>query len=456
MAGIGFELRRLMERDSIFAAVRAYAYAGIISSGPWIMSILGILMIGVLSGFGRGTAHYVEQFQVSVSYLIASSLILTGCAQLAFTRFAADRIFERREHLIRANFNGVMLLVTVLAGGLGSYVMLCGFAGATLAYRVLMVLGLTVASNIWMATIFLSAIKAYRAILFIFTGGYGVSVLLALELMRWRLPGMLCGFEIGQFLLLSGMLWLIYQRYPAQRLLDFAFLRRGNFYLSLAFVGIFYNLGVWEDKLIFWMNANTGVNVIGPLRASPIYDMPVFLSYLSIVPGMAVLLIKLEVDFVEAYEIFYQAVRNGGALEIIEDARNDMVRAVRQGVFQIIAIQALTALAVFVAGAALLSWLGISVLFLPLLFVNLVTASLQVLFLGVLNVLFYLDKRGIVLVLTALLVLLNGVLTLWTLSLGPKFYGYGFAGALCLVIMLGLWWLDRKLAYLEYDTFVTP
>ena len=41
MAGIGFELRKILNRDSYFALVRAYAYAGLISSGPWILSILG-------------------------------------------------------------------------------------------------------------------------------------------------------------------------------------------------------------------------------------------------------------------------------------------------------------------------------------------------------------------------------------------------------------------------------
>ena len=34
MAGIGFELRKLLARDNLLALLRAYAYAGVISSGP--------------------------------------------------------------------------------------------------------------------------------------------------------------------------------------------------------------------------------------------------------------------------------------------------------------------------------------------------------------------------------------------------------------------------------------
>ena len=77
-------------------------------------------------------------------------------------------------------------------------------------------------------------------------------------------------------------------------------------------VGLLYNLAIWIDKIVFWFAADTGMNVIGPLRASVIYDMPVFLAYLSIIPGMAVFLVRFETDFVEWYDKFYNAVREGG------------------------------------------------------------------------------------------------------------------------------------------------
>lgn len=87
MAGIGFELRKMLKRDSLLGLLRAYTYAGIISSGPWILSIVGILLIGILSLPFVVPGSLITQFQVSVTYLIAVSLILTGPLQLAFTRF---------------------------------------------------------------------------------------------------------------------------------------------------------------------------------------------------------------------------------------------------------------------------------------------------------------------------------------------------------------------------------
>ena len=109
MAGIGFELRELLRRDSLWGLVRAYAYAGLISSGPWVLSILGVMGIGVLS-VGPVAAVEVRQFLVSVTYLMAGSLILTGALQLTFTRFIADRLFDKQERSVLPNLLGALTL----------------------------------------------------------------------------------------------------------------------------------------------------------------------------------------------------------------------------------------------------------------------------------------------------------------------------------------------------------
>ena len=96
MAGIGFELRKILRRDNLLSLLQAYSYAAVISSGPWILSIVGILIIGILSYSMVVPAILITQFQVSVTYVIAVSLVFTGPFQLAFTRFAADRLFEKK------------------------------------------------------------------------------------------------------------------------------------------------------------------------------------------------------------------------------------------------------------------------------------------------------------------------------------------------------------------------
>ena len=49
MAGIGFELRRMLRKNTLLGLLQAYAYASVIGSGPWVFSIVGILLVGIFS-----------------------------------------------------------------------------------------------------------------------------------------------------------------------------------------------------------------------------------------------------------------------------------------------------------------------------------------------------------------------------------------------------------------------
>lgn len=454
MAGIGFELRKLLARDSLAGVFQAYLYASVIGSGPWVLSIVGILVIGLLSSAVTAAGPVVTQFQVSVTYLIAASLILTGFVQLSFTRFIADRLYEKKEAIVLPNFNGVVLVATAASGTLGLIAAFLLFDGLNIVYRMLMLTGFVMLSNIWVATIFLSGLKQYKQIVLLYALGYGVTVVSALTLRPLGLEGLLLGFVLGHGVMLLGMVLLVVRAYPAERFIAFDFAKPGAMYASLMSVGFLYNLGVWLDKIIFWYAPSTGQDVIGPLNASVIYDLPVFLAYLSILPGMAVFLVRMETDFVEYYQQFYDAVRAGSTLGRLEDLRNEMVYTIRRGLFEIIKVQTIATLAIFVAGPAMLRALGIPELYLPLLYIDVVAAGLQVVLLGLMNVFFYLDKRRVVLGLTALFATLNGLFTWATLDLGAAWFGYGFAAAVFVTVFVAFQVLDRRLERLEYETFM--
>ncbi|MDD2735581.1 MAG: exopolysaccharide Pel transporter PelG [Desulfuromonadaceae bacterium] len=454
MAGIGFELRKMMKGDSYSSLIMAYAYAGIISSGPWVLSIIAVLLIGVISLPAVIPALLVSKFQTVVTYLIASSLILTGTVQLAFTRYSSDRIFEKQHNRLLPNLNG-LLLVSMTASGVVAYPLtLFMFPEQSLFFRLLFAATAVVLCSVWITAILLSGLKAYKAILVNFALGYGTALLLAILLRHGNLEGLLLAFLTGQFVLLLGMQLVIFREYPSKSFVEFDCMGKGRMYRSLMLTGLFYNLGVWIDKFVFWFHPVTGSPVIGPLHASLVYDLPVFMAYLSIIPGMAVFLVRMETDFVEYYDKFYDAVREGGTLNHIQEMKDEMVRVAREGIYDIVKIQGLTTIVVIVAGRQLLQIAGISEIHLPLLSIQVVAVGFQVVLLGLLNVFFYLDRRKRVLLLTALFAALNLVFTLVSIRMGPYFYGYGFALALLVVLALGMALLDKDLKRLEYETFM--
>jgi polysaccharide biosynthesis protein PelG len=455
MAGIGFALRKLLKRRSYAGLLQAYTYAGLIGSGPWVLSIVGIMLIGVFSLWMDKSSSMVTEFQITVTYLFLTSLVITGPVQLSFTRFVADRLFAKDDNAVLPNFNGLLLVVIGVSLLIALPVGAFAFPYQSVLYRLLAALGLATMSAIWIATVFLTGMKHYNAILLIFAGGYGATIALALLFRPMLgLEGLLLGFVIGHFLLLAGMIWLIYRNYQSNHFVAFDIWKRGAMYTSLMLTGLFFNLGVWVDKIMFWYNADTGSAVIGPLHASVIYDFPIFLSYLSVIPGMAVFLVRIETDFVDYYSRFYDAVREGATLEYIERMRNHMVYYVQRGLFDIAKIQAIAVLITFSLGERLLSWLGISTLYLPLLYVVVVAAALQVVMLGILNVMFYLDQRRYVVILTGTLLFCNVLFTWVSLRLGAVWFGYGFALAMLVTVLAGIWMLNRKLEALEYETFM--
>jgi uncharacterized membrane protein len=453
MAGIGFELRRLLKKESLFGIIRAYGYAGIIGSGPWVLSILCVMLIGVLS-IGRVVPQtLVVQYLVSVTYLMAASLVVTGPLQLLFTRFISDRLFEKRQKVVLPNLFGALMLTT-LVSGLGGVILSAVVFREAFFYELVMVSTFVALSNIWVVVIFLSGMKSYRAVLALFAGGYGVAVLASFMLYTLGMVGLLGGFLIGQCALLFAMLTLVVRQYPGEKLVAFEFLSRKKSYYSLAATGLIFNLAIWADKLIFWLVPATSQQVIGPLRASIIYDLPIFLAYLSIIPGMSVFLVRMETDFVESYDNFYSAVREGDTLEHIWLYKDGMVLNIKQGIYEIFKVQGLTVVLLFLAAGPLLDAIGMSRLYIHLFRVDLFGIGVQVLLLAILNVIFYLDLRRSALFLTALFLFINVTASWMSIRLGPQYFGFGFALATTLTSLVGLIHLNRKLNGLEYETFM--
>ncbi len=454
MAGIGFELRKILSRGSYAATLQAYVYAGLISSGPWVLSIVSVLLIGVLSIGVVVPDTLVVHFLVSVTYLMAASLTFTGGAQLVFTRFVSDRLFEDNEAVVLPNLMGLLTIVTAAALALGVALALTVFTETGVIYRLLMIANFVVLTNLWLVVVFLSGMKAYNRILVIMFIGYALMVAAANVLRHYSLEGLLVAFLIGHGFLLFAFLTEIIRDFPTRSFVAYDFLQRKKVYISLIFTGLVYYMGIWVDKVLFWYNPFTSEAIIGPLRASAIYDIPIFLAYLTIIPGMAVFLVRIETDFAENYERLYNAIREGEALDHVYFLKDQMAYSIRQGLMEIFKVQGLTVILFFLWAPEILALLGISEFFLPLLYVDVVGVSVQVVLMAVLNVFFYLDRRDSVLMVTLLFLISNILLTLLTQALGPVYFGYGFVGATVITTFVALIIMNRLVHQLEYETFM--
>jgi uncharacterized membrane protein len=453
MAGVGFSLRSIRSEDSYTGMLRLYGAAGVISSGPWLISILTLLVIGVLGRSLVPDGAMLTRFQVSVTWLFAASLVLSGPLQLAFTRYVADRAYLNEDDATPPSLIGALAVTSTLAA-LVALALSPLFSDESLALRVLLGLGLVTLCDTWIVLVVLTGLREHGLVLSSFVLGYGVAFAGTLALAPFGTEGMLAGFVAGQGALLARALYAVLKKMPSRAPAELGFLDHRKIHGELLLIGLFYNLAIWADKLIFWFEPSVSRQVLGPLRASEVYDLPIFLAYLTIVPGMAVFLVRVETDFAERHHAFYAAIRDGASLRRIEPLCGAMTESARRAVADIAKVQGLALALCFAFGPQMLAFFGISELHLPLFYVDAVGVALQVLLLAATSMFFYLDRKREVVWLSLLLLVSNAALTWASQQLGPEMYGYGFAIAMCATCVIALAQLSRAFRSLVRDTFM--
>ena len=456
MAGIGFELKKILKKGTLGAMLHTYSLSAALSSGPWVISMIVIMLVGFASFSVTKNTMQGTEFQSVVTYvlMLASSLIFSSFFQLPFTRFVADRIFEKKEHLVLPNFFG--LLIVLFGAGFVVIVPLTLwlFDHQSNFFLMLFITTFLVLNGVWISNILATSLRFFRITILAYLVSYGLLFLLSLLLKGYGKEGLLIAFLVGNLLLLITLVMAIIRHYPSHHLVRFDFFDRKRFYYMLGITGFFYNLAIWIDKIIFWYSPVTGNVVLDNLHASIVYDMPIFLAYLAIIPGMAIFFYRLEADFSENYDRYYDAVRGEGTLAKIRKERYGMIDTIRMALREILIIQGIFNLIILMVSKPLFAMLHIPQLYLGLFYIDLLGTQLQLGFMSVLAILFYLDRQREAMVLSILFFAFNALFSWLSIQLGPYFFGYGFAVALLCVFVIAILWLRYVMQRLEYETYM--
>ncbi len=455
MAGIGFELRKILKEDRLLSLGKVYGYSAMLSSGPWVVSIVAILLVGFINIANYGEASEVYRFQVVVTYAIAlaSSLIITGLLQLPFTRYTADLIYKHREDEILPSYFGAIFLSWGLGLPFVIPLYIWVFGTESTLFLVGSVATFLILCGVWISSILAASLKYYNGVVWAYFLSYALIVFLSI-VYGDTIEKLIFDFFFGNALLFVILMTLIIKSYHSTIFLKIDFFLDANFYWTLAISGLSYNLGSWIDKFIFWYHPATGYVVAGKLHASIVYDMPIFLAYLSILPSMAIFFYRLESDFAEKYDLYYDAVRSGGTLGVIRQYRDGIVEVVRHAIHEIIIVQSVVDIVLFLTAPKVFTLLHIPQLYLGLLLILTIGAMLQVGFMSVLAILYYLDRKRVAMWLSISFFVLNGVLTLASIEMGPSMFGYGYTVSLLLVFTASVIIIRNELDRLDYETFM--
>jgi uncharacterized membrane protein len=451
MAGIGFELRKIQQKNSYISDLAAYVYGAMVSSGPWLMSVLCLAVLGV-TGTGLLEKSEGEIFRTTVVYTYAASLIFIGIFQLVTTRHLADTLFNKDLEKLSRSY--VTILCVVLCTGFPLGTLAVSLLQLSFFYKLITLLLFLTVCSLWIQMIFLSALKDYRTIFYAFVLGTGTSVLSAwLFETYWGLEGFLFGYTLGQAALMFLLLGKILTELPlGKEFWDKTLLQAFSTYKDLAVIGLIYNLAIWIDKILFWSAPDS--RLITPmLRAHDLYDSPVFLAYLTIVPAMSMFMIKAETTFYEHYLAYYAKIMERHNLKTILAEKHNIIRVINTGARELLLVQGGLTLVCILFAPQIAETARLSPIQVPLLRTCLVGAFLQALLTMLTILLFYFEFRKSVLVVTSVFLLGNWGLSSISITLGLPYYGYGYCYSCLLALLAGLYLLSKGIRDLEYLTF---
>lgn len=450
MAGIGFELRRILQSNTYLGSLKAYAYAALISSGPWLMSIVCLAILGLYKNMFLGVQQH-EIFRSTVVYIFGGSLIFTGFFQLVVTRFLADQLYVKQHMYTLRTFWTTAFLVMVT--GLPLATLFFWFFELSPFYKSCSVLLFLIISLIWLAMVFISSVKDYFDIILAFALGTAGSIAFAILLaQRLGLDGYILGFLIGQSIIFFWLLSRLLAEFPPAPLWDKGLVHYFRKYWDLCLIGAIYNAAIWADKIVFWLAPDARV-IVPHFRVHDLYESPVFASYLTIVPTMAIFLIKVETKFYEYYRNYYAKVVERRSYKSILKEKEYLIAMLKEQMREIFVVQGIISGLFIIFAPQIATALNFNMLQVPILRSTSIGSFLQVLLLITIIILFYFDLRKRVLFVSFFYLCTNAGFSYLSLKLGQQFYGYGYCYSCLLSLLIAFVMLSKAIEELEFLTF---
>ena len=317
MAGIGFELRRVVDKKGLGSFFQIALSGAIIVAGPWLLSIITISLLRILAGRLIGSG--MDLFMGVVIYCYAFSLFLFGGFHYLFTRRMSDLLYLKKEG---EAFGYVLLLcipVALISAAIAlpAAALLPGEMEYPAVFKFSAVLFFMTVNCLWIVMLFVSVLKWYIKIMIVYAAGFGSALASVIFLAgRWGTSGAMLGFTAGHLLivvlliLLCRAAWKPSPPSPPEDLLRASagnksggpvlqFIRYLKLHRYLFGAGLLYYWGIWSDKIILWFTA--GEKVGGSfIRLFEVYDIPVFLANLTMIPGLVFFIIWSETEFYTA------------------------------------------------------------------------------------------------------------------------------------------------------------
>ncbi|MBV1871841.1 MAG: exopolysaccharide Pel transporter PelG [Gammaproteobacteria bacterium] len=452
MAGVGFVLQKLSQRGDFAGNMMAFFYSAIISSGPWLFTVVCLAVL-VLVGNQYLLGEDIAEFRIIIIYNFSFSLVLSAPVIMIVTRYLSDMIYAEDVSGAPGALVGMLVFTYCMAVPV-AILFYFFYAQLDVGIKVAAILNFILITGIWLANVFLSAMKEYASLARSFGIGMFVALCAAIYLSKeFAIAGMLFGFNIGLAFIFFDVVARILSEYPGEVRQPFSFIRYFKTHWEVALSGLIYNLAVWVDKWVMWSSQGSTMQPNG-LISFPHYDGAMFLAYLSIVPAIALFTFSVETKFFEAYLRFYQDIKHHATYERIEHNATVLWQTVLGSARGVLVLQLTIAIILLILAPLILSFLQSSPMQLGIFRYGVLGSVFHALTMFITAMLSYFDARLKLLFISVVFFVLNTSLTMLSLEMGQAWYGWGYTAASIGSFSVAFLIFAHHLKQLPFETFV--
>ena len=362
MAGVGVKLNRIFEKRSIAADLIGFTYSIIITIAPVLLVIGTILLMGVVLGFNEVDYLTRELFSCTILYTFVFGLLTVAPFNAVLFKYTQDAIYEERfQDILPCFYLGLAMNIAFscllgipfclwehFVGGVEVFYVFCGFCS-----YISMVL-------VFYSLVYLSVCKDYERTSLLFLVGMAVAFLLCLFLNVWQgwelTRSMLLSLTVG-FFLIAAMEFAAVKRY---------FVKNSNRYKpvlgyfkkwwKLVATNFFYIFGLYIHNFVFWTHEERAIIADSVIYNQP-YDMAYCIAMFTNISATIIFITNIEMHFYEKYRNYSEAVIGGKKVDI-ENARNRMFRQLSTELMNLVRIQFIISVVIYLFCVVFLPGLG--------------------------------------------------------------------------------------------------
>lgn len=341
MAGIGFQLKRIIEKDTGFIhSIKSYGLAVISLNGPMLLCLLAVSIAGLLLRNDTYSSVPKDHILVTITYAFVVSSITTGTYSLILTRYISDCIYQKEYRKVMASFYGGMLPAVVFSFLTSGALVV--FAKLQVEYGLCVLILLSIVSIIWLEMIYLSAVNDNKGISVGFLAGNIVIVFMMLFLgfipTQWELGYIFLCFIAGFFVTALLLLIQIRNVFEEEDKSYFEWVSYMKKFPDLWLTGLFYTLGLYFPCLYYRFSSENFI-VNGFLTMQKDFDFPFYISVLSIVPGLVFFVVKFETELHIKCNEFFSAISNYGTYNEIKFFMESLKKTISHFFYKLCIVQ---------------------------------------------------------------------------------------------------------------------